>query len=129
MEQHHGKTRDRIIIEKDLLRAGIKANPGPTGEMTVKMPCYEKYTRSLSQCLLTYVKRCETKLNCRVQRLFSFVDPIAETTACISPIVTSIMSMEAAELKDTFYANQEVVTVEMIESELDDYKCHSVGFQ
>ena len=66
MEQQHGKTDDRIIIETDLLRSGIEANPGPTGEMTTKMPRYQKWTRSLSQWLVPYVKRCETTLTCRV---------------------------------------------------------------
>ena len=85
VEQQHGKTDDRIIIETDLLRSGIEANPGPTGEMTAKMPRYQKWTRSLSQWLVPYVKRCEATLTCRVQLLLSFLDPTAEATACIFP--------------------------------------------
>ena len=78
---------------------------------------------------MPYVKRCETTLTCRVQLLFSFLDPTSEATACIFPMVTRIMSMEAAELKDKFYGNQAMVIVEVIQGALDDYRWNPIEFQ
>ena len=74
VEQQHKKTDDRIIIETDLFRSGIEADPGPTGEMAAKMPRYKKWAHSLSQWLVPCVKRCEAMLTCRVQLLLSFLD-------------------------------------------------------
>ena len=44
-------------------------------------------------------------------------------------MVTRIMSVEAAELKGKFYANHAIITVEVIEVALDDYRWHSIELQ
>ena len=61
-----GNKDDRLIIESELLKAGIESNPGPSSDMTSKMPRYQKWNRELSQWLLPYVKRCESTLTSMV---------------------------------------------------------------
>ena len=67
-----GNKDDRLIIESELLKAGIESNPGPSSEMTSKMPRYQKWSRELSQWLLPYVKRCETTLTLGYNFYFPF---------------------------------------------------------
>ena len=117
-----GNKDDRLIIESELLKAGIESNPGPSSEMTSKMPRYQKWSRKLSQWLLPYVKRCETTLTTRVQLLLSFLDPTADSTSCIFPMVCRIINLLAAELKRDFFSNQAAVTQATIEAALDDHR-------
>ena len=101
-----GKASNRGIIEIELLKSRIESNIGPNGEMTTKLTRHQKRNLKLSHWLIPYCELSELILTSRIRFLLSFLDPTANATSCIFPMVCKIVTLDATKIKQQYYGDR-----------------------